>query len=99
MTGAGTIQTKRNTNVKFKLDEFSQSKKVEWNFHVDENVVSKCSIGYDITIGLDLMCELGLIINCKTKVVEWNGPNIPMSSKTTQLNRKYLCALLLSTRE
>ena len=88
MTGAGTMQTKRNVNMKFKLDEFSQSKEVEWNFHVDESDVSKRSLGYDIIIGLDLMCELGLIINCKTKIVEWDGTKIPMSSKTTQLNRK-----------
>ena len=31
--------------------------------------------------------------------MEWYGTKIPMSSKTTQLNRKQLHALLLSTRE
>ena len=99
MTGAGTMQTKRNVNMKFKLDEFSQSKEVKWNFHVDESNMSKRSLEYDAIIGLDIMCELGLIINCKTKVVEWDGTKIPMSSKITQLNRKQLRALLLSTRE
>ena len=48
--------------MKFKLDEFSQSKEVEWNFHVDESDASKRSLGYGIIMGLDLMRELGLII-------------------------------------
>ena len=39
MTGAGTMQTKRNVNVKFELDEFSESKEAEWNFHVGESDV------------------------------------------------------------
>jgi len=45
------------------------------------------------------MCELGLIINFETKIVEWDGTKMPMPSKTTQLNRKQLRALLLGTRK
>ena len=45
---------------------------------------------------MDLLRELGLIINYKTKGVEWYGTKIPMKSKTTQLNKKQL---LLSIRE
>ena len=73
---------------KIKLDDFSGSKEVEWKFHVDESGVSNHSLGYDVIISLNLMCELGLIVNYKTKVVEWDGTKIPITSKTTQLNRK-----------
>ena len=45
------------------------------------------------------MCELGLIINCKTKVVEWDEIKIPITSKTIQLHRKQLRAIISSTRE
>ena len=57
------------------------------------------SLCYDVIICLDLMWKLGLIINFKTKVVERDEHKIPMTSKTTQLNRKQLHNLLLSTRE
>ena len=82
------METKRNIKIKFKLDEFSTTKEVEWSFHIDKSDVSKRSLGYDAIICLDLICELGLIINCKSKEVEWDEINIPMTSKTTQLNRK-----------
>ena len=64
------METKRNVKKKLKLDEFSITKEVEWNFHVDESDVSKRSLDYDAIIGLNIMCKLGLIITCKTKVVE-----------------------------
>ena len=67
VTGTSTIKNKRNVNMKLKLDECSQSKEVDWSFHVDENDVSKRSLGYAVSIGLELMCELGIIINCKLK--------------------------------
>ena len=70
ITRAGDISTKREYNLNFKLDEFSTSKEIKWNFHVDETDMSKDSLGYDMIIGLDFPCELGLIINCEEKVVE-----------------------------
>ena len=71
ITGAGDINTKRECNLKFKLDGFSTSKEVNWNFHVDKTETSKDSLGYNMIIGLDLLCELGLNIKCEEKVVEW----------------------------
>ena len=35
------METKRNVNIKFKLDELSTTKEVEWNFYVDESDTSK----------------------------------------------------------
>ena len=41
ITGAGTLSTKGNRNLKFKLDELSTSREVEWTFHADETEMSK----------------------------------------------------------
>ena len=100
ITGAGAINTKRECNLKFKLDEFSTSKEVNWNFHADKTEMSKDSLGYDMIIGLDLLCELGLIINCEEKVVEWQDLKIPMTTPVTKFkNKKQLRAVLESTQE
>ena len=99
-TGAGSMHTKRKCTLKFKLNEFSTSKEVEWKFHVDESELQKKSIGYDMIIGLDLMSELGIIINCRKKVIDWEDIQIPMTTNQTQFtDRKQLKALLLSTEE
>ena len=99
-TGAGSMHTKRESTVKFKLNEFSSSKEIEWKFHVDESDLNSKSIGYDMIIGLDLMSELGLIINCRKNVIDWEDIQIPMTSKGTRFTeRKQLKALLLSTEE
>ena len=70
ITGTGAISIKRICNLKFKLDEFSTSKEIKWKFHVDETEMSKDSLGYDMSICLDLLFELGLNTNCEEKVVE-----------------------------
>ena len=65
ITGANELETKRYCEIQFKLNEFSTSKEVFWKFHVDETELSDKSLGYDRTVGLDLMTELGIDINCK----------------------------------
>ena len=39
-------------------------------------------------IGLDLMGELGLIINCEEKIVEWKELKIPMTTASTKFKKK-----------
>ena len=70
ITGESIIITKRECNLIFKFDEFSNSQEVEWNNHVNETEMSKESLEFDTVIGLDLLCKLGLIINYETKVVD-----------------------------
>ena len=51
-------------------------------------------------IGLDLMSELGLIINCEDKIVEWKELKIPMTTASTKFkNKQQLNAMLESTQE
>ena len=53
-----------------------------------------------MVIGLDLLCELYLIINCEEKVVEWQDLKIPMTTSVSKFeNKKQLRAVLESTRE
>ena len=51
----------------FKLNELHTSKEIVWNFNVDETHIFHDSLDYDVIIGLDIMTELGLIVNYKAK--------------------------------
>ena len=86
ITGAGTLSTTRKCAIKFKLNEFSNSKEIHWNFNVDETSISHDTIAYNMIVGLDLMSELGIIIDCKAKIVEWEGSKIPMIKGRKQLS-------------
>ena len=55
----GTFQTTEKRYVKFKLPEFSLSKSIKWNCHVDSNSDPRMT-NYDLIIGTDLMTELQL---------------------------------------
>ena len=51
-------------------------------------------------IGLDLMSELGLIINCEDKIVKWNEVQIHMTTSSTKFeNKQHLNSILKSTQE
>ena len=55
----GTFQTTEKRYVKFMLPEFSPSKTIKWNCHVDSNT-DPCMTNYNIIIGMDFMTELQL---------------------------------------
>ena len=99
ITGAGKLETKRDYEIKLKLNEFSTSKEVLWKFHVDETELSDKLLGYDIIMGLDIMTELSIISNYKEQTVEWEEAKIAMTTDKTNLNRKQLQVVLLSTQE
>ena len=61
--GAGTVE--------FKLLDFSNTKTITWDCQVDM-VSNPKLMPYDLIIGSDLMSELGMIINYKKKVIEWD---------------------------
>ena len=68
-TPAGDFRTKEKKIIKFKLDEFSSSKQISWNFNVVPTTTH--DIGYDMIIGRDLMVELGIIIDFEKKTMTW----------------------------
>ena len=75
-------------DITFKSNEFSNSKEIYWNFNVDETSDSSDSLQYDMIIGLDLMSELGLILDCKSKIAKWDEMKIPMTTERAALSEK-----------
>ena len=73
-TGGGVMKTTHEAKVAFSLSEFSNSKIIEWTF----NLAERKDLGYDMIIGRDLLGQLGLIIDYKNKLIDWQGIKIPM---------------------
>jgi len=48
---------------------------------------------YDLILGMDFLHKAGIIINCKTLTVEWQGKSIPMNSKFFQGASSGMCRL------
>ena len=67
-TPAGDFCTNDKKEIKFKLDEFSSSKTIEWVFNV---APKHHDIGYDMIIGRDHLLELVIIINFEKKTMLW----------------------------
>ena len=60
------------------LPEFSESKILHWDFHLDPGKDTQ-GTGYDsMMIGRDLMQELGVLIDFQTKTVSWEGICVTM---------------------
>jgi hypothetical protein len=76
-TAAGQYETKHMAKVLFTLPEFSESKILHWEFHLDPEKESQ-GTGYDMIIGRDLMQALGVIIDYKTLTVSWEDIRIGM---------------------
>ena len=71
------------------MPEFSRSKIISHQFHVDNDEVES-GIGYDIIIGRDLMVHLGLTDHFKHKVLELNEGVVPMKYPVNVLVQKHL---------
>ena len=93
------MHTKRKCIPKFKLNDIL-SKEIERKFYVDESALQKKSIYYDMIICLDLMSELGMLINFWKKVIDWEYIQISITTNKTRFSDgKQLKALLLSSEE
>ena len=83
-TPAGTFLTSTVRTVKFKLSSFSDHWSITWDFYIckeDQN------IGYDLIIGRDLLLELGMILDFKNKLLNWDGIVIDMPSADQEAPR------------
>ena len=88
-----TFQTKRQALVEFAMPEFTDKKKITTLVHVDERTESNCS-QYDMIIRMDLMTELGIVIDIGNKLVKWGEVEIELKprgllSKTDMINEVY----------
>ena len=73
VTGNGIKLLDRAVVIEFTLCEFTDKRKIEWKFIVDENKDK-----YDIILGRDLLCILGLNMNFEERFIEWKGMKIKM---------------------
>ena len=83
----GTFQTTEKRYVKFKLPEFSLSKSIKWNCHVDSNTDPRTT-NYDLIVGTDLMTELQLRMDFREKTMTWDDMTAAMKSTNCTKKRK-----------
>ena len=86
-TLGGTFYTRRKQYVDFCLPEFSNSRSINWKFHIDETTKPDTAL-YDMIIGTDLMEELGIDISFKNKDITWDNVTIPMRNRGTISSRQ-----------
>jgi hypothetical protein len=100
-TLGGNFITHRRAKVQFAFPELSDKKSVTWVVHVDKSTDSTKAM-YDMIIGMDCMCSLGIYFNTDEKVITWEGNTIPLKERgqlqdTSLLN--YLYSLTTDTSE
>ena len=67
--------SKDAVDVDFTLSEFSDSRRVQWKFHV---LPEKSRLPYDMIIGMDLMRNLNMDVLYSDNVVTWDDLKLPM---------------------
>ena len=73
----GIFTTRYKSLIDFKMPEFDNDKVVTWACNVDDKTPQE-NAPYDMIIGMDLMTEIGIVIDCEDKVIKWEGQDIPM---------------------
>ena len=73
MTGNGIKVLDKNLVLDFTLCEFTNKRRIRWSFIVDES-----NHGYDMIMGRDLLCELGMKLDFNKKIIIWQGMEIAM---------------------
>jgi hypothetical protein len=83
-TAAGAFSSGRSSRVNFILSEFTEKKRITWDFYVDD---TPCTTGikYDMIIGRDLLHSLGLILDFKNQIVHWEDIVIDMHPPTSAI--------------
>ena len=74
-TPSGTFLSKNATDVEFTLNEFSESRRIRWKFHV---LPEDSKLPYDMIIGRDLMRKLKMDVLYSDNVVTWDELRLPM---------------------
>ena len=77
-TVAGTFTTSKTVRLRdIRLPEFDKNKRI----HGVIARVFDAPCNYDVILGRDLLMDLGLVINFKTKIVKWMDHEIPMRDR------------------
>ena len=75
-TKAGSFTTSNKVQCNFTLPEFHEGRDICWNMYVDESDSKLCN--YDMIIGRDLLQVLGMDFSFSTKMMTWDGAQVPM---------------------
>jgi hypothetical protein len=78
----GDFSTNKEVKVRFSLPDFKDSKIITHKFQIDES--KDDGIGYDAIIGRDLMIAMGITLNFKDEVIEWDQMVTPMQDYQQQ---------------
>jgi hypothetical protein len=97
-TLGGNFTTKRKALVDFKLPELNTHKKVTWAAHMDETSDPDKAL-YDIIIGMDMLCELGVVIDTEAKVIRWEGNETPLCNRGVLSNQETVNSIHAITQE
>jgi len=97
-TLGGNFQTKRKTLVDIKFPELNPHKKVSWICHMDETTDPDKAL-YDLIIGMDMLCELGLVVDTDEKVIRWEGNETPLCNRGVLQDREALNTIYNMTQD
>ena len=78
-TLAGKVSTATVAKVQFKLPEFFEDWAIEYHVHLTKKLQN-----YNMIIGQDLLCKLGININFSNSTCSWEDSIIPMKPLETQ---------------
>jgi hypothetical protein len=80
-TLGGNFTTHRRAKIQFAFPELSDKKTISWVVHVDQHTHPNI-VMYDMIIGMDCMCSLGIYVNSdKKKVITWEGNSIQLKER------------------
>ena len=83
-TLAGQFETNKRTQVIFKLNEFDEHVTVKHEFTVCDQ-----QSNYDMIIGVDLMTELGIVLDFKNCEMHWSHRTVAMKSRSATRQTSY----------
>ena len=83
-TLAGQFETNKRTQVIFKLNEFDKQVTVKHEF-----TVCKQPSNYNMIIGVDLMTELGIILDFKNCEMHWSHRTVSMKGRDATRQTSY----------
>ena len=79
-TLGGKFITTKQAIIDIKFPELDSHKVVTWIAHVDETTATKAS-PYAMIIGMDMLTDIGLVVNTATKTIDWFEASTPMKQR------------------
>ena len=78
----GEFVTNQKALIDFTFPELSDQRKVTYICHVDGKTNREKAM-YDIIIGMDLMTEIGIVVDTEAKTIRWDGASTPLKTRGT----------------